>query len=50
VAGLERDALVVTAASGSRLRIERAQRAGRGPVSGGELARSLGLKVGDRLQ
>jgi methionyl-tRNA formyltransferase len=50
VAGLERDELVVTAAGGSRLRIERAQRAGRGPVSGGELARSLGLKVGDRLQ
>ena len=49
VAGIGRDELEIAAGGGSRLVVVRAQRAGRGPVSGGELARALGLKVGDRL-
>jgi len=49
VASVGSDDLVVDAGGGGRLVILRAQRAGRGPVSGGELARSLGLRAGDRL-
>jgi methionyl-tRNA formyltransferase len=50
VVGVERDELVVACGAGTALRVLRAQRAGRGPVSGGELARALGLDVGERLE
>ena len=49
VRAIERDELVVAAGAGSELTILRAQRAGRGPVSGGELARALGLACGVEL-
>ena len=43
-----RDELEIATGVGN-LSILRAQRAGRGPVSGGELARALALRAGDRL-
>jgi methionyl-tRNA formyltransferase len=45
-----RDELVVAAGDGRALAIVRAQRAGRAPVTGGELARALALKPGDALR
>jgi methionyl-tRNA formyltransferase len=44
-----REELVVAAGDGRALAIARAQRAGRSPVTGGELARALGLRAGDAL-
>jgi methionyl-tRNA formyltransferase len=49
VVAIERDRLLVAAGENSVLAILRAQRAGRGPVSGGELARALHLALSDRL-
>ena len=49
VTAVRSDALEVSTGGGSRLIVIRAQRPGRGPVSGGELARALGLVTGDRL-
>jgi methionyl-tRNA formyltransferase len=49
VAGVTSGELEISAGSGSRLVVVRAQRPGRGPVSGGELARALGLAIGQRL-
>jgi len=49
VVAIERDRLLVATGEGSAIAIERAQRAGRGPVSGGELARALHLALSDRL-
>jgi methionyl-tRNA formyltransferase len=49
VAGVAGDAVVVAAGGESFLSVSRAQRAGRGPVSGAELSRALGLRAGDRL-
>jgi hypothetical protein len=46
---VEGDRLLVAAGEDSRLAVLRAQRAGRGPVSGGELSRALGLAAGERL-
>jgi hypothetical protein len=41
--------VLVSTGGDSVLAVERAQRAGRGPVSGGDLARGMHLGVGDRL-
>ncbi|MGE0640292.1 MAG: methionyl-tRNA formyltransferase [Thermoanaerobaculia bacterium] len=49
VAAVTRDELVVDAGEGTSLAILRAQLPGRGPVTGGELARSLGLRPGGRV-
>jgi methionyl-tRNA formyltransferase len=49
VVAVERERLLVAAGEDSVLAILRAQRAGRGPVSGGELARALHLALADRL-
>ncbi|MEO7795047.1 MAG: methionyl-tRNA formyltransferase [Thermoanaerobaculia bacterium] len=49
VVAIEKDRVLVSAGGDSVLAIERAQRAGRGPVSGGDLARGLHLGLGDRL-
>ncbi|MEO8277186.1 MAG: methionyl-tRNA formyltransferase [Thermoanaerobaculia bacterium] len=49
VLGIERERLLIRAGDDSVLAVLRAQRAGRGPVSGGELARALGLAQSDRL-
>ena len=49
VVAIERDRLLVAAGEGSVLAILRAQRAGRGPVSGGELARALQLALSERV-
>ncbi len=49
VVAVERSRLLVAAGEGTVLAIERAQRAGRGPVSGGELARALRLAPSDQL-
>jgi methionyl-tRNA formyltransferase len=48
VSRVDRDELAVACGEGG-LAVVRAQRAGRGPVSGGELARALGIRAGDRL-
>jgi methionyl-tRNA formyltransferase len=49
VVAIEKDRVLVSTGGDSVLAIETAQRAGRGPVSGGDLARGLHLGVGDRL-
>ncbi len=49
VVAIEKDRVLVTAGGDSVIAIERAQRAGRGPVSGGDLARGLHLSLKDRL-
>jgi methionyl-tRNA formyltransferase len=49
VVGVGREEVEIAAGGGSRLVVQRAQRPGKGAVSGGELARALGLKAGDRL-
>lgn len=49
VVAIEKERFSVAASEGSLLTIERAQRAGRGPVSGGDLARGWRLSAGDRL-
>jgi len=49
VLAIEKERLLVATSDDSVLAIERAQRAGRGPVSGGDLARGLHLGLGDRL-
>ncbi len=49
VIAIEKERLLVAAGEGTVLAVERAQRAGRGPVSGGDLARGLHLSVKDRL-
>ncbi len=49
VVAIEKERVLVSTGGDSVLAIERAQRAGRGPVSGGDLARGLHLGVGDRL-
>lgn len=49
VVAIEKERVLVSTGGDSVLAIERAQRAGRGPVSGGDLARGLHLGLGDRL-
>ncbi len=49
VVAIERERVLVSTGGDSVLAVERAQRAGRGPVSGGDLARGMHLGVGDRL-
>lgn len=49
VVAIEKERLLVSTGGDSVLAIERAQRAGRGPVTGGDLARGLHLGLGDRL-
>ncbi len=49
VVAIERERVLVSTGGDSVLAVERAQRAGRGPVSGGDLARGLHLGLGDRL-
>lgn len=49
VVAIEKDRVLVSTGGDSVLAIERAQRPGRGPVSGGDLARGLHLGLGDRL-
>ena len=49
VVAIEKERVLVSTGGDSVLAVERAQRAGRGPVSGGDLARGLHLGLGDRL-